>query len=64
VYLIVNGYRTEGLAIIALDLVALASVFVYGSQQQKRERQQKSQTMADALRGRRHEVPSRPEETE
>lgn len=56
-FLIMNGHDQAGVAIIAIDLVALAGIFVYGSQQQGEERKRKTEAMVEALRGRR--IPER-----
>lgn len=50
-FLITNGHDWEGTILGAVDVVALVSVFVYGSQQQRQERERKSKTMIGAEQG-------------
>jgi uncharacterized membrane protein len=54
---IMSGHDQAGVAIIAIDIVALAGVFVYGSQQQRSEREAKSKRMDDALPSRLPKLP-------
>lgn len=45
--LIETGHGTEGLALIGIDIVALAGLFVYGSNNRKNERIQKAKIMTN-----------------
>lgn len=45
IYLIANGHEWAGSGLIGLNLVGLASVFVYGSRSRRAEREQKSERM-------------------
>lgn len=47
IYLIINDYVWPGVAMITLDLVGLASIFVYGSHSRRTERQQKYPELKD-----------------
>lgn len=50
-YLILNGHDVAGTILGVVDLVALAGVFVYGSQLQRKERERKAEIMSEAARG-------------
>lgn len=41
IYLIIKDYVWPGVAMITLDLLGLASIFVYGSHSRRTERQEK-----------------------
>jgi len=41
VYLIIHGFRYEGCALFSINLVALVTVFVHGSNSRRQERQHK-----------------------
>jgi len=50
IWLIAHDKSPEGLATIITALGGLAAVFIYGRRQQERERQQKRDEVAEALR--------------
>lgn len=45
IYIIVQGHVWAGVTIFGIDIVALASVFVYGTQARRAERDRKSERM-------------------
>ena len=45
IYVIVQGYAWAGVAIFGIDIVALASVFVYGTRSRRAERERKAERM-------------------
>ncbi len=47
VFLIIHGFRVEGSVLLGMDLVALATAFIHGTNSRRQERQQK---MAEVLR--------------
>ena len=55
--LIRSGYGTEGAILIAIDLVGLVAVFIYGSQVRRDERIRKTETMVGPGERRKREGP-------
>ena len=45
IYIIVQGHVWAGVAIFSIDIVALAGVFVYGTQVRRAERERKAERM-------------------
>ena len=50
IYLISKGYSWEGVSLIGIDLIGLASVFIYGTRARQSERERKFEMMSEISR--------------